>query len=68
MVQHIIILWEKDYSTWFVFTDIKNLALEFASEERNYVFWGEQRKEEDLLFIYIILYILNFVLGIYAIY
>lgn len=55
-------------STWFVFTDIKNLALEFASEERNYVFWGEQRKEEDLLFIYIILYILNFVLGIYAIY
>lgn len=55
-------------STWFVLTDIKNLALEFASEERNYVFWGEQRKEEDLLFIYIILYILNFVLGIYAIY
>lgn len=55
-------------STWFVFTDTKNLALAFASEERNYVFWGEQRKEEDLLFIYIILYILNFVLGMYAIY
>ena len=55
-------------STWSVFTDTKKLALVFASGERNYVSWGEQRKEEDLLFIFIILCILNFVLGTYAIY
>lgn len=72
MVQHIITLWEKDYIEKFLRMVYlhrygRNLALVFLTEKRSRCL-GEQREEEDLLFMLIILCIFSFMLRICSIY